>query len=211
MNIYIKVKRKILEAYFRLKNKNSNVTIISQNCIGGVIYHTLKMEFNSPTINMFIEDENFLKLVNNLQWYVDQRACAITDKYIDPIDPSVIYPKIRVGDIEICCLHYETCKDAIEAWERRKKRINFDNIVVIGNSWNMHNSEQLIQQLLECCYKTVVFSTEKFNDDRVILLDEEIWRLDARGILRPNITDFIPNSAYRYFEKKWDFISWLNS
>ena len=201
MNIYIKVKRKILEAYFRLKNKNSNVTIISQNCIGGVIYHTLKMEFNSPTINMFIEDENFLKLVNNLQWYVDQRACAITDKYIDPIDPSVIYPKIRVGDIEICCLHYETCKDAIEAWERRKKRINFDNIVVIGNSWNMHNSEQLIQQLLECCYKTVVFSTEKFNDDRVILLDEEIWRLDARGILRPNITDFIPNSAYRYFEK----------
>lgn len=46
-------------------------------------------------------------------------AVPKSEKYVDPIDPNIVYPKIAVDDIEICCLHYHSCSDAIEAWERR--------------------------------------------------------------------------------------------
>lgn len=87
---------------------------------------------------MFIEDENFVRLVNNLEYYLSLDVQPLTDKYIDPIDPNISYPKIQVGDIELNCLHYKDCLEAIECWERRKLRVNYDNVFVIGNSWNMH-------------------------------------------------------------------------
>ena len=82
------------------------------------MYSTLGLEFLSPTINMFIEDENFVKLVENLEYYMSVPATAKQDRYVDPIDNSIVYPKIQIDDIELCCLHYKDCNDAIAAWER---------------------------------------------------------------------------------------------
>ena len=77
------------------------------------------------------------------------RAVLLNNEYIDPIDSSIRYSKIAVGDLEICCLHYDSCEDAISAWERRRLRINYDNIYVLGNSWNMHNDELLVKNSLK--------------------------------------------------------------
>lgn len=101
--------------------RNKDITLLSQNCIGGVLYSEYGLRFQSPTINMFIENENFVKLVENFEYYMSITAEPITDCYIDPIDEKVKYPKIKVDDISICCLHYKDCEEAIEAWERRKK------------------------------------------------------------------------------------------
>ena len=79
------------------------------------------MKFTSPTINMFIEDENYVKLVENLEYYMKNKPTKVTDWYIDLIDPSIKYPIIRIDDIKLNCLHFKNCKEAMEAWERRKK------------------------------------------------------------------------------------------
>ena len=70
--IFTKVKNKILNyirnAYIYLNRRKFNgnqVSIISQNCIGGVFYHDMKCEFLSPTINLFIRQPDFIKFLNN--------------------------------------------------------------------------------------------------------------------------------------------------
>lgn len=201
--------RKEILAKFREEGPTKPFTIISQNCIGGVIYNDLGMEFISPTINMFIEDENFVKLVENLEHYMVVKPKPLLECYVDPIDNKVRYPKILIDDIELCCLHYRNCGEAIDAWERRKKRIVWDNIFVIGNSWNLHGSIKLIERLCNTSYKMAIFVTDKIDFKECIRLPGDFWKLDQRGIIRPNITDFVPNSNYRYFEQFFDFISFL--
>lgn len=212
------IKKKIFEIArnrimksFRKKNHNTDFTLISQNCIGGVIYKNLGLEFRSPTINMFIEDENFVKLVENLEYYMSLEAEALCEKFVDPIDKSFSYPKIKVGDIELCCLHYKSCQEAIDSWERRRKRVNLNNVYVIANSWNLHENEDLIKRLSNLKYKTVIFTYQSYKNEKCIDLTESYWTKDIRNIVRPNLTDRMPYSAYKYFEKKFDFVKWLNS
>ena len=175
------------------------------------MYSLLGLPFLSPTINMFIEDENFIKLVNNLDYYMSVEPSPIVDNYVEPLDSNVHYPKITIGDVEICALHYKNCEEAIDAWNRRRKRVNLENVYVIGNSWNCHQNEELIKQIADCKYPSVVFTYGDFGIPNGIVLRENQWKLDKRGIVRPNITDRKPNSPICYFEELFDFVNWLNS
>lgn len=75
------------------------------------------------------------------------------------------YPKISIADIELCCLHYKNCEEAIEAWERRKKRINFSNVFIVGNSWNLHEQESYIRRLcVNKLYPTVCFTYQEYPE-----------------------------------------------
>ena len=202
---------KIHKCVLRLRNRNKDFTLIAQNCIGGVIYADLGIQFLSPTINMFIEDENFVKLVENLEHYLSVKVEPLTDKFIDPIDNTIVYPKIKIDDIEICCLHYKDCQDAIDAWERRKKRVTLSNVFVIGNSWNMHGNKELIARICQSKYKSVVFSSVKMDYPNCIYLHDDFWKIDNRGIIRPNITDIKPNSHKKYYEDYFDIVNWINN
>ena len=56
----------LIYQYFRsLIKTDSEFTIISSNCIGGVIYSDLHRKFLSPTINLFFSAKDFLKFVFN--------------------------------------------------------------------------------------------------------------------------------------------------
>ena len=181
--------------------KDKAITIISQNCIGGVIYSIVGEQFLSPTINMFIEDDNFVKLVERLPHYMSIDPIAVDENYIDPINPSIHYPKIGIDDIELCCLHYKTCQEAIDAWNRRRKRINWNKIIVIACSWNMHEQGELVKRICENDqYKTICFTYGQYDVEGCIKLEGKNWHLDDRMIVRPNITDFKPFSYKRFFE-----------
>ena len=45
--------------------KNKDFTILSCNCAAGIIYHRYDHPFLSPTINLWIEQNEFLKFVSN--------------------------------------------------------------------------------------------------------------------------------------------------
>lgn len=85
------MKKIISDAYFRFSDKfgrksrkfwrnnidrkkliNRNFTIFSQNCIGGIMYHDLGMQFNSPTVNLLFTPRDFIKFMKNIQWYLEQ-------------------------------------------------------------------------------------------------------------------------------------------
>lgn len=116
-----KLQKKIANA---VKNVNAkDVSFISQNCIGGVLYHDLGSQFLSPTINAFIPEPGFVKMILNLRYYMDQEL---------EMRWGEEYPVGLLDDVEIHFMHYKTCKEAEEAWNKRKARINWDKIFVIG-------------------------------------------------------------------------------
>ncbi len=100
-----------------------SITFISQNCIGGVLYHDLGLPFLSPTVNTFIPEPGFVKMVLNLRHYMEHELVMQWGEE---------YPLGMLDDVEIHFMHYDTCKEAKDAWERRKQRINWDKIFVIG-------------------------------------------------------------------------------
>lgn len=205
-----KIKNKLHLLLLRKRNKNKNFTIISQNCIGGLIYSTLGMEFLSPTINSFIEGEGFVKLVENFEYYMSLKPEFLRVETIKSQNLTTAYPILILGDINIHCVHYKTPEQAITAWERRKARINYNNIFVIANSWNMKENKSWMQRIDKCKYKSIVFTYSREDLKNEVMLKGDFWTKDERGIVRPNITDIIPGTCKRYYEKQIDIIKWLN-
>ena len=81
---------------FKCNYEHDNITIISCNCIGGLVYSDLGMKFFSPTINLFIKSPDFVKFANNLKYYLSQELTLVSEKE---------YPIGRIDDIYIHFLH----------------------------------------------------------------------------------------------------------
>lgn len=113
-------------------------SIISQNCIGGVFYYDAGMQFLSPTINCFFKEPDFVKFVLKLEYYLSLNLEMHWEEEC---------PVGTLGDISIFFMHYRTCREAEEAWNRRKERINWNKIVVLAtdtegfdeDSWKLWN------------------------------------------------------------------------
>ena len=124
------------------------ITFLSQNCIGGVLYHDLGMRFLSPTINAFIPEPGFVKLVLNLRHYIEQEL---------EMHWGEEYPIGTLDDVEIHFMHYDTCKMAKDSWDKRKARINWDKIFVIGTDRDGFD-EAVYEQWKEISYPKVLFT-----------------------------------------------------
>ena len=77
----------------------------------------------SPTINLFITPSDYVKMLKEFDKYFDPDA---------PITQAVTDKRYPVGDIYGCkiyFMHYSSCQEAEEKWNRRKNRIDFSNIV----------------------------------------------------------------------------------
>jgi len=118
----------------RKRLKNKDVTILSNNCNGGFIYHDLGLQFKSPTINLFFYKDHFFTFLEHLDEYLAEeiRECKNpTHK------PETDYPICNLGGenslplIELHFLHYHSMPQAYNLWERRKQRIVKNNIFAI--------------------------------------------------------------------------------
>lgn len=98
------------------------VTILSQNCIGGILYKDMGTQFTSPTIGLFLQGSDFVRFVSNLEDYLSREL---------ELRWGGEYPIGMLEDVEIHFMHYDTCRQAREAWERRCRRINRDRILVL--------------------------------------------------------------------------------
>ena len=141
----------------RTQLRNRDVTIISQNCIGGVFYHDMQLPFSSPTINLFIKEPDFVRFVLNLQHYMD---CKLIMRWDEE------YPVGVLDDIEIHFMHYDTCREAKEAWERRAHRINLKKILVLATDRNGFD-QATFELWKQIPYPKVLFTAQaEFGTDR---------------------------------------------
>lgn len=125
MNLIRRIEWRLYKEIKKRKLKNKTPTIISSNCNGSYIYHDMNLQFRSPTINLSFEMNDFVKLLGNLKWYMDQAIVPYNDERFD-------YPTGMLGDIEVRFNHYQSFEEAVKKWEERKKRIDWDNIFILA-------------------------------------------------------------------------------
>lgn len=140
---------KIEEA--RKSFKPRPISIISQQCIGGVIYHDMGMKFLSPTINLYFEAKDFIKFVENLKYYMKQEI------EVKEEDGKIIgYLK----DVRIIFLHYKNEEEARVKWKERSKRIVWDEIFIICTDRDGFN-EECFKKFEELPYNKALITRNK--------------------------------------------------
>lgn len=133
--------------------KNSSLTIFSSNCWAGICYHRLGLEFLSPTINMFEDIDDFNKLMLNLDTYMSYPVEFVKTIY-SPVQKHE-YPLCLLNDIFLHFIHYESFDQAVSCWEKRKKRINKNNILVVSYA----HSEKTLYEFENIPYKNKLIFT----------------------------------------------------
>ncbi|PJJ31142.1 DUF1919 domain-containing protein [Lacrimispora celerecrescens] len=114
--------------YEYIKLKNSRISIISDNCWGGIAYATLGLECLSPFKNLFIAEREYLKLLSDIRYYL---GCPFElSKFAIDINSKEQYPVMRLDDVEVHCCHEKVPDKAKENWNRRLEKINWDNLFI---------------------------------------------------------------------------------
>lgn len=141
-------------AAMKMAYTNDNtVSIIAQNCVGGVLYHDLGLKFTSPTINLYFDPKEFLKYVLNIKHYN-----ALTPQMV--FDEKRGYPVGKLEDISVYFMHYTTCEEAKQKWEERKARINYNKLFIIALDEN-HFGKECYELFKQIPYEKVLFTVDK--------------------------------------------------
>lgn len=127
--------------------KCKDFTIISNNCWGGRVYQRYALPYTSPTVGLMFFADEYIKFVSNLRYYMNQDLKFIPktqSKYYQYYkDKEKYYPIGKLDDIEIVFLHYKSENEAREKWNRRKARINWDNLIIKFNDQNRCTPEHI--------------------------------------------------------------------
>lgn len=70
----------------------SDISLISMNCIGGTFYHDMNCKFLTPTVNLFFTASDFIKFVNDLDYYLS---------FTPVVEMGEKYPIGTLDDIKI--------------------------------------------------------------------------------------------------------------
>lgn len=167
--------KKYLAVFTRIGLKNRDFSIISNNCWGGVIYDKYALPYNTPTIGLWIPPKDYLKFLSDLEFYKEQDLVQIN--YTDSHVADLLIERKRNGrydfdladliigrlyDIDIVFIHYNSFQSAKDKWNRRIKRINYDNLLVKMNDQNGCTEEDY-KAFLRLPYKNKIFITANEN------------------------------------------------
>lgn len=206
MRLIGKIYETISNAWYRLRLKNDNFTIITNTCIAGVMYHKLGKQFLSPTINLWMEDEDFLKFVHDMDAYLEKPLRFIQGRDTTPV--------AYCGDVMIHFNHYTTEADAEAKWSARKVRINKDNLFIICSDRTNPETGHVIsyEDMLSLkeipCKGRVVFSTRQYEDINYIVPLPK----DPEGdqVNRYMLDKNEKLNRWRW-EDAFDWVHWLNT
>lgn len=199
------LKRRERRAYLsrkRARLRVSGFSIICSNCIGGVMYHDLGLEFLSPTVNLTISMPDLIKMAGDLRWYMDQPLVEL--------DLGEPYPVARLGEgdsaVQINFLHYDTFQDAREKWEERKRKINYDRVVLIGAEKQGCNYEALRRFDRLPLPNKLVFTRVPYPEFSSACYVKGFEDQPELGTL----TNFKPGFLRRRYLDAFDYVSFLN-
>lgn len=106
------------------------ITIISDDCWGGFVYHMLGLPFSSPTINLWIPKASYIKFVQDIKYYLEQPLYMKREGNLR----ERRCPQGILGEddkqIMIEFNHALSFAAAEEEWNKRKIRVNYGNIFV---------------------------------------------------------------------------------
>lgn len=174
--------------YPQYAGDKTGISIISQNCIGGVLMHEYNMKFLTPTINCYMSMPDFVIFCENLadNLKIDLQECD--ERGESP------FPIAKLGELEVMAVHYKTFAEFREAWSKRRQRVNLDKIFVIMTNRDGF-TEDLLPRIAKLPYEKVLFSHVDYPGYDFVCKIPGFENEEAVG----SVTDFIGMSGKRLY------------
>lgn len=199
MNLIQRTEWRLYKELKRLRLKNRHPTIIASNCIGTFMYYDMKLRFNSPTINLSFDMNDYVRFLENLPWYLEQPVVPCADDRFD-------YPCGMVGDVKIRFNHYKTFEEAAAKWNERKQRIDWDNLFIIGIDGDNCTYDSLRRFDVLPFPNKVIFTHKPYPEFASACY---LPGFETQGGIG-RATDFKDQFWIRRYMDKYDYIAFLN-
>ena len=198
-----KTYRALLRHKLNLKNRkhltNHDFTLIASNCVGGVILHELGLRFDTPTVNLWFESEDYIKFLENMSDYLQYELVEIQTDYS--------YPVGLLNDIKIYFQHYANFQEAKAKWEERIKRIHWDNLYIMMVQ-REGCDDNMVARFNDLPYKRkVIFTAKSYPDCQSAFCipdsEEETWEVMDLCRYKSRFTG-------RRWLDEYDYVGFLN-
>ncbi|GIU70317.1 MAG: hypothetical protein KatS3mg002_1553 [Candidatus Woesearchaeota archaeon] len=192
-----KIRIFIPHIYNLLRNNNKDFTVISNDCWGAEIYKDTNLPYLTPFVGLMIMAPCYIKLLQNLE-LLKTEPLKFTENSKYPLNISKKYPIGLIKDIEIHFLHYADEAEAASKWERRVKRMNWDNLFIKFDGSKDFATPELVKKFDELPYK-----------NKICLVNEKEAHLNS--VIK--ISEWNPDGKlmYRFCQKEFDVINWINN
>lgn len=204
--------------YFRKKLSNTNFTILTPNCMAGLIYHRLGERFDSPTIDLSLNTDDFCNFLDYFEYYLSKDIIEYTEED-DLVDVPIGIIKgdgKSIPNIRINFVHYKTFEQGRKKWNERKKRINRENLYVImcdiDNTYEQdynkvgYVSEEDLKKFenFKCNNKALLTRNQNNSKEYAYYIKPQYNKKYPLVYMNRDII------GLNEFEKKFDFVSFLN-
>lgn len=173
--------------------RNSNLSIISSHCFGGMVSHLLGLKFNSPFINLFLTEKDFMKFLKDPLMYLDKQLSYNRREF----DRSGLFdfPVCNIGDIELHMNHYSTFKDAESKWYDRINRINWFNLCI----QMFTDDPNILEEFDDLPYgKKICFTSFKSNLPSAYYINKELYPWKDKEICLSDYVIHHASEPYQY-------------
>lgn len=195
-------KRTLREKYnsgLRAKLTNNDFTLIASNCNGCCICHDLGVRFNSPFVNLFIKSKDFLKYINNMDYYNNLDMLFVEE-------PEYSFPIGRLSDIRLYFVHYQNAEEAKRKWYERLQRMNMDNVFFLFSDRDGCTYDDLKEFDALPYRNKAVFCHKEYPDIKSAVYIRGFENKDCIG----NCAKYRSKFSIKKYYDDFDFVSWFN-
>lgn len=209
--IRIKSRRVYINKTAKIRKKKldkTDFTIISNNCWGGFIYQSYDLKYNTPTVGLFFMADDYIEFISDIKNWIYKPIEFIEhtqSKYYKNFrewNKFGHYPigKFKDSNIEIHFLHYKSKEEAVNNWQRRTERINWNKILYKFNDQNLCTREH-IKRFCNLPYKNkLCFTAKEYNIENTIYIKSLFKYSEIKSSYEPfgnskyiNVTELLNN------------------
>ena len=192
--------RKKVNARNQSKLRNKDFSLIASNCNGAFILHDLGLKFNSPFVNLWIKPKHYVQLLSNLELYMNTDLEFIEEEEIN-------YPVGKLLNVIIYFQHYSSSEEALEKWNKRKERIDYNNLFVMFTERDGCTYSDLLAFDALPFKEKVVFTKKIYPEIKSSVYIKGFENEDEVG----NLFEYMPKKIGKKYYDQFDYVTWFNS
>jgi len=209
MNYFINQRRKrVGKALDQLRLKNRDFTLFSNDCWGAEVYKHFNLPFNTPFIGLMVMGPCYLRLLKQARHYMSQPLTFQSQSRYEAINTLRAgwkhrFPIATLGNdkgadhsVEIQLLHYHSEAEALEKWNRRCARINWDNLFLKFDGSKDFATSALVREF------------DQLPHSHLTLLREPLDGIASAIVVPEYVTDGM--LQFECARPYYDLVGWLN-
>ena len=173
--------QKMMDDFRFRRIRETGMSIISNNCAGGLLYKHFGCRFQSPTINLQMSPEDFLRFCENLNHYfsldiVEESPSSVLDKFKSLGGTNIGFPVGRLGDLTLFFQHFDSFQQAVCKWEERKQRIDWNRLFFVLVDTNC--TKEMARRFFNLPFRNKLFLTSNADlllNPMCVLFHHEPW------------------------------------